>query len=148
MASGKPVAELVVAVLDKPRHTRLVAEVRAAGATVHLLAEGDVSAAVSAASGGADQLGGADLLPRVDLLLGVGGTPEGIIAACAVRALGGFMQGQARPAIARTARARHGGRPRSRTRPRRRRPGRARSGALRVDGRVLRFGPRRSVTLA
>ena len=79
-ASGREVSELVVIVLDKPRHVELIAEIRKAGATVTLAGEGDVSAAVSAASG------------AVDLVLGVGGTPEGIIAACAVRALDGFMQ--------------------------------------------------------
>lgn len=85
VASNKYVSELVVIVLDKPRHVALIAEIRTAGATVRLVGEGDVSAAVSAASG------------EVDLVLGVGGTPEGIVAACAVRALGGFMQGRLAP---------------------------------------------------
>ncbi len=84
-ASGKQVSALEVAVLDKPRHVGLIAEIHAAGATVTLLGEGDISAAVRAASGG------------VDLVLGVGGTPEGIVAACAVRALGGFMQARLAP---------------------------------------------------
>jgi fructose-1,6-bisphosphatase II len=74
-----------VIVLDKPRHVELIAEIRKAGATVTLAGEGDVSAAVSAASG------------AVDLVLGVGGTPEGIIAACAVHALDGFMQARLAP---------------------------------------------------
>ena len=84
-ASGKQVSELVVAVLNKPRHAGLIAGIRAAGAAATLLAEGDISAAVRAASG------------RVDLVLGVGGTPEGIIAACAVRVLDGFMQARLAP---------------------------------------------------
>jgi fructose-1,6-bisphosphatase II len=84
-ASGKRVSELVVVVLDKPRHVRLISEIRAVGATAALLGEGDISAAVRAASG------------EVDLVLGIGGTPEGIVAACAVRALGGFMQGRLAP---------------------------------------------------
>ena len=84
-ASGKRVSELVVIVLDKPRHVGLIAEIRAAGATVALVGEGDISAAVRAASG------------EIDLVLGVGGTPEGIVAACAVRALGGFMQARLAP---------------------------------------------------
>lgn len=84
---GVDVGELTVAVLDKPRHTALLAEIGAAGANVRPLKEGDVSAAVAAASG--DQ--------GIDLLLGIGGTPEGVIAACAVRALGGFMQGRLAP---------------------------------------------------
>jgi fructose-1,6-bisphosphatase II len=81
----RSVSDLTVVVLDKPRHVRLVSEIRAAGARVRLIGEGDVSLAVSAASG------------EVDFVLGVGGTPEGIIAACAVRALGGFMQGRLAP---------------------------------------------------
>jgi fructose-1,6-bisphosphatase II len=84
-ASGKRVSELVVVVLDKPRHVRLISEIRAVGATAALLGEGDISAAVRAASG------------EVDLVLGIGGTPEGIVAACAVRGLGGFMQGRLAP---------------------------------------------------
>jgi fructose-1,6-bisphosphatase II len=84
---GVDVAELTVAVLDKPRHTQLTAEIRETGASVRQLREGDVSAAVAAASVGSG----------IDLLLGIGGTPEGVIAACAVRALGGFMQGRLAP---------------------------------------------------
>jgi fructose-1,6-bisphosphatase II len=84
-ATGRRVADLVVVVLDKPRHGRLIADVRTAGATVRLAPEGDVSWAVGAASG------------EVDFVLGIGGTPEGIVAACAVRALGGFMQGRLAP---------------------------------------------------
>jgi fructose-1,6-bisphosphatase II len=84
-ATGRAVSNLVVMVLDKPRHTQLVAQIRASGATVRLVAEGDVAAAVSAASG------------EIDLVLGIGGTPEGIVAACAVRALGGFMQARLAP---------------------------------------------------
>jgi fructose-1,6-bisphosphatase II len=87
IAAGIPVGELVVVVLDKPRHESLIAEIRAARATVRLVGEGDVLAAVAAASAGSD----------VDLVLGIGGTPEGIVAACAVRALGGFMQGRLAP---------------------------------------------------
>jgi fructose-1,6-bisphosphatase II len=82
-----PVAELVVSVLDKPRHVALRAEIAAAGARVRPVAEGDVASAVAAASSGSG----------IHLVLGIGGTPEGIIAACAVRALGGFMQGRLAP---------------------------------------------------
>jgi fructose-1,6-bisphosphatase II len=84
-ATGRPQADLVVVVLDKPRHIQLISDIRATGATVRLVGEGDVSCAVSAASG------------EVDLVLGIGGTPEGVVAACAVRALGGFMQGRLAP---------------------------------------------------
>jgi fructose-1,6-bisphosphatase II len=84
---GVAVGELTVVVLDKPRHVSLIAELRAAGANIRLVGEGDISAAVAAATSGFD----------VDLVLGIGGTPEGILAACAVRALGGFMQGRLAP---------------------------------------------------
>jgi fructose-1,6-bisphosphatase II len=84
-ATGRAVSDLVVVVLDKPRHVELVTEIRSVGARVRLVGEGDVSAAVSAASG------------EIDLLIGIGGTPEGIVAACAVLALGGFMQGRLAP---------------------------------------------------
>lgn len=84
-ATGRAVSELRVVVLDKPRHAQLVSDIRATGVGVRLIGEGDVSWAVSAASG------------EVDLVLGVGGTPEGIIAACAVRALGAHMQGRLAP---------------------------------------------------
>ena len=86
-ATGRSVVDLVVVVLDKPRHGGLIADIRAAGATARLIREGDVAAAVNAASVDGD----------VDFVLGTGGTPEGVIAACAVRALGGFMQGRLAP---------------------------------------------------
>ncbi|HEY0020041.1 MAG TPA: class II fructose-bisphosphatase [Longimicrobium sp.] len=84
---GKPVAELTVFVLDKPRHQARIAAIRAAGARVMLRTDGDVAGALMAARGG----GG------VDLLMGIGGTPEGVIAACAVQALGGAMLGRLAP---------------------------------------------------
>jgi fructose-1,6-bisphosphatase II len=86
-AKGKPVEELAVFVLDKPRHQALVAEIRAAGARVLLRTDGDVAGALMAAREGSG----------VDLLLGTGGTPEGVIAACAVNALGGGMLGRLAP---------------------------------------------------
>jgi fructose-1,6-bisphosphatase II len=86
-ARSVPVEDLTVVVLDKPRHAGLVADIRAAGARLRLVREGDIAAAVIAATTGSD----------VDLVVGIGGTPEGIIAACAVRALGGFMQGRLAP---------------------------------------------------
>jgi fructose-1,6-bisphosphatase II len=79
------VGELTVVVLEKPRHAQLTADIRSAGANLRLVGEGDVAAAVRAAGG------------EVDLVLGIGGTPEGIVAACAVKALGGFMQGRLAP---------------------------------------------------
>ena len=79
-----PVGDLTVCILDRPRHADLVAEVRSAGARIRLIQDGDVSAAMSAAA------------PRgsVDVLMGVGGAPEGVLAAAALRALGGEIQGQ------------------------------------------------------
>ncbi|WP_169542160.1 fructose-bisphosphatase class II [Solirubrobacter soli] len=74
-------------VLDKPRHAELIARLRAAGAEVTTIAAGDVGAAVLAATPDS----------RVDLLVGTGGTPEGVIAACAVKALGGDFQGRVDP---------------------------------------------------
>ncbi|HWR85582.1 MAG TPA: fructose-bisphosphatase class II, partial [Rhodoglobus sp.] len=73
-----------VIVLDKPRHVPLVSALRAAGASVTIVGEGDIAAGVAAATRGSG----------VDLALGTGGTPEGVITACAVRALGGVMRGR------------------------------------------------------
>jgi fructose-1,6-bisphosphatase II len=84
---GKPVSEITVAVLDKPRHRALVSELRAVGARVVLSGEGDVSAAILAATPGGS----------VDLVMGVGGTPEGVLTACMVRAVNGFMEGRLAP---------------------------------------------------
>ena len=86
-ALGKPVSEITVAVLDKPRHAGLVAELRGIGARVELAGEGDVSSAIAAATPGG----------RIDLAMGIGGTPEGVLTACAVRALHGFMEGRLAP---------------------------------------------------
>jgi fructose-1,6-bisphosphatase II len=86
-ALGKAVERLRVVVLDKPRHERLIERLRGAGAEVSTPPAGDVAGALAA------------LLPDggADLLMGIGGTPEGIMTACAVRALGGFMQGRLAP---------------------------------------------------
>lgn len=83
-ALGKPVAEITVAVINKPRNFELIKEVQAAGAKWHRFDEGDVAWGVAAASPDSN----------IDLLLGLGGNPEGVLTACAVRALGGFMQGR------------------------------------------------------
>jgi fructose-1,6-bisphosphatase II len=86
-ALGRCVAEIRVVVLDKPRHQELIARLRSLGAQVVTPPAGDVAGTLSV------------LLPDgdADLLLGVGGTPEGVLAACAVRALGGGMQGRIAP---------------------------------------------------
>ena len=83
----KPVRDLVVFVLDRPRHQDLIEEIRTAGARVLLRSDGDIAGALMAAYPG----GG------VDLLMGIGGVPEGVIAACAVKALGGMMLGRLAP---------------------------------------------------
>ncbi|HEX4017400.1 MAG TPA: class II fructose-bisphosphatase [Frankiaceae bacterium] len=86
-AKGIAARDVTVAILERPRHDDLVREVRESGARVKLLSDGDVAGAVMAAS---EDTG-------VDLLLGIGGTPEGIIAACAVTCLGGIIQGRLWP---------------------------------------------------
>jgi fructose-1,6-bisphosphatase II len=86
-ALGKDIAELRVVVLDKPRHAELIQRLRRAGASVTTPSDGDVGGALEA------------LLPEgeADLLMGVGGTPEGVMTACAARALGGGMQARLAP---------------------------------------------------
>jgi fructose-1,6-bisphosphatase II len=81
-ALGKEVEDLTVVILDRPRHEALVAEVRHAGARIKLIGDGDVAAAIHTALPGTG----------VDLLLGVGGAPEGVISAAALRCIGGEMQ--------------------------------------------------------
>ena len=83
-ALRKPVENLTVVILDRPRHEDLIAEVRRAGARIQLIGDGDVSAAISAAMENSG----------VDVLLGSGGAPEGVIAAAAIRCIGGNMQGR------------------------------------------------------
>jgi fructose-1,6-bisphosphatase II len=79
--------DVTVCILDRPRHEDLVREVREAGARIKFISDGDVAGAVMAVSEGTG----------VDLLLGIGGTPEGIITACAVKCLGGTIQGKLWP---------------------------------------------------
>lgn len=78
-ALGKEIRDLTVMVLDRPRHDKLIAEIRKAGARIRLITDGDVAGALMTAwpeSG-------------VDLLMGVGGSPEGVISACALKCMGG-----------------------------------------------------------
>ncbi|MHB1235004.1 MAG: class II fructose-bisphosphatase [Microbacteriaceae bacterium] len=86
-AKNKEVGDIVVAVLDRPRHAQLIDEIRAAGAGTRLMLDGDVAGGINAARYGT----------RIDLCIGVGGSPEGITTACAIKALGGFMQGRLAP---------------------------------------------------
>lgn len=86
-AKGKQVSEIVVAVLDRPRHESLISEIRDAGAGTRLLLDGDVAASIHAASHGT----------RIDMCMGIGGSPEGVATACAITALGGLIQGELWP---------------------------------------------------
>jgi fructose-1,6-bisphosphatase II len=86
-AKGCSNDDVTVCVLDRPRHDGLVREIRESGARITFISDGDVAGAVMACTEGTG----------IDLLLGVGGTPEGIITACAVKCLGGVMQGQLWP---------------------------------------------------
>ncbi len=81
MALGKKVQDLVVFVLDKPRHETLITQIRKAGARIQLHTDGDVTGALMAV----------DPRSEVDVMMGTGGTPEGVLAACAIRGLGGQM---------------------------------------------------------
>ncbi|HSN74123.1 MAG TPA: class II fructose-bisphosphatase [Anaerolineae bacterium] len=83
----KPVRDMVVFVLDRPRHHHLVEEIRSAGARVLLRSDGDIAGGLMAAYPDSG----------VDLLMGIGGIAEGVIAACAVKALGGKMLGRLAP---------------------------------------------------
>ncbi|MCX6424025.1 MAG: class II fructose-bisphosphatase [Actinobacteria bacterium] len=84
---GESVADLTVCILDRPRHEKLVDDVRKAGARIKFITDGDVAGAIMAARPGTG----------VDLLAGIGGTPEGIIAACAMACLGGTIQARLWP---------------------------------------------------
>ena len=79
--------DVTVVILDRPRHAELIRQVRTAGARIKLITDGDVAGAIMAAREGTG----------VDLMLGIGGTPEGIIAACALKCLGGTIQGKLAP---------------------------------------------------
>ncbi|MDN4160163.1 class II fructose-bisphosphatase [Nocardioides abyssi] len=86
-AKGSSASDVTVVVLDRPRHADLVEEIRATGARIKFISDGDVAGAIMAARPDTG----------VDLLLGVGGTPEGIITACAMKCLGGTIQGRLWP---------------------------------------------------
>ena len=76
--------DLTVCILDRPRHAQLINEVRQAGARIFLIGDGDVSAAIATANPDSD----------IDILLGIGGAPEGVLAAAALRCMGGDVQGR------------------------------------------------------
>src|SRR5678816_3386548 len=81
------VEDLMVIILARPRHDALIAEVRKAGARIRLIGDGDVSAAIATTK---PETG-------IDLLLGIGGAPEGVLAAAALRCIGGAFQGRLAP---------------------------------------------------
>ena len=87
LAKKKKISEVTVVVLDRPRHAQLLEDIRSAGARVRLISDGDVSASIEAA------------LPEreVDVLMGIGGTPEGVLSAAAIHCIGGGIQCKAWP---------------------------------------------------
>lgn len=86
-ANGKSLEDVTVITLDRPRHKKIIDEVRAAGARVRLISDGDVSAAILTA------------FPEtgIDIMLGIGGAPEGVLAAAALKCVGGDFQGRLAP---------------------------------------------------
>jgi fructose-1,6-bisphosphatase II len=86
-AKRSHISDVTVCILDRPRHEQLVREVRDTGARIQFISDGDVAGAISAAREASE----------VDVLMGIGGTPEGIIAACALKCMGGTMQAKLWP---------------------------------------------------
>ncbi|MCT1452752.1 class II fructose-bisphosphatase [Corynebacterium sp. p3-SID1145] len=86
-AKGVDTRDVTVVVLDRPRHSQLVSEIREAGAKVRFIMDGDVAGAIAAARNN----------NSIDLAMGVGGTPEGVITACALKCLEGEIQGMLAP---------------------------------------------------
>jgi len=86
-AKGESVRDLTAVILDRPRHAELIAEVRAAGARIRLISDGDIYGAIATAWEGTG----------ADILFGIGGTPEGVIAAAALKCMGGEIQGRLWP---------------------------------------------------
>ncbi|UMZ75132.1 class II fructose-bisphosphatase [Natranaerofaba carboxydovora] len=86
-ANGKKLSEVVAIVLDRPRHEHIIKEIREAGARIKLISDGDVSAAIAAA------------IPDtgIDILFGIGGAPEGVLAAAALSCVDGEMQARLKP---------------------------------------------------
>ena len=86
-AKGVRPADITVVVLDRPRHKQLVDDIRAAGAKVRFIMDGDVAGAIAAAQA----------TSSIDIAMGIGGTPEGVVTACALKCLGGEIQGMLAP---------------------------------------------------
>ena len=123
------VNDLTVVVLERDRHDDLIAELRDAGARVNLIRDGDVAPAIAAAQS----------VRGIDLLMGIGGTPEGVISAAAIKCLGGAMQGKLWPRNDDERSRLRRGRVRHRPRPHGRRP---RSGRRRLRRRHRRHDRR------
>ncbi|ARU60564.1 fructose-bisphosphatase class II [Tumebacillus avium] len=86
-ASDKSISEVVAILLDRPRHQELIEQIRSAGARIKLISDGDVAAAINTCF---DETG-------VDIMFGTGGAPEGVLAAAALKCMGGEMQGRLKP---------------------------------------------------
>mgnify|MGYP003630843531 CR=1 FL=1 len=84
-AKGVPIAQITVCILDRPRHARMIEEVRASGAAIRLIGDGDVAGIIHTTD--PDETG-------IDIYMGIGGAPEGVLAAAALRCIGGQMQGR------------------------------------------------------
>ncbi|MGY6708066.1 MAG: class II fructose-bisphosphatase [Rhizobiaceae bacterium] len=84
-AKGVPVGEITACILDRPRHARLIEAVRATGAAIQLIGDGDVAGIIHTTEPGAT---------GIDIYIGTGGAPEGVLAAAALRCIGGQMQGR------------------------------------------------------
>ena len=87
LSLNRDIEDLTVVILDRPRHKQLIQDVRAAGARIRLIGDGDVTAAIAAAVRGT----------AIHAVFGTGGAPEGVLAAAAMRCLGGEIQGRFRP---------------------------------------------------
>jgi fructose-1,6-bisphosphatase II / sedoheptulose-1,7-bisphosphatase len=83
-AKKLPIEDLTVCVLDRPRHAKIIADLRAVGARIHLISDGDVAGVINTT----------DATTGIDLYIGQGGAPEGVLAAAALRCVGGQMQGR------------------------------------------------------
>lgn len=84
---GKPISQIVIMVLDRPRHEELIASIRASGARVRLITDGDVAGAIAPSSPGSG----------IDLLMGIGASAEAVLASAAIKCLGGDLQAQLKP---------------------------------------------------
>ncbi len=85
LAKGVPVSDITACVLDRPRHARLIEEIRAAGAAINLIGDGDIAGIIQTCE--PEETG-------IDIYLGMGGAPEGVLAAAALRCIGGQIQGR------------------------------------------------------